>query len=65
MMNASPQEQDAFQREIRTKLIRSGEFYIVQTTLRDRAALRVCMMNPMTTVTDLHELLQAIRKMAL
>ena len=64
MLNASPEEMDQFQRELRTNLIRSGSFYIVQATLAQRAALRVCVMNPMTTTEDLSELLQAIRRIA-
>lgn len=62
MQHASAEELDRFQRDLRTNLIRSGEFYIVQTTLKNRAALRVCLMNPMTTVTDLTELMEAIRR---
>ncbi len=61
MRDASPEAMDQFQRELRTNLIRSGSFYIVQTTLSQRAALRVCVMNPMTTTEDLSELLDAIR----
>lgn len=52
---------DAFQRELRTTLIRSGKFYIVQTTLRGRAALRTVVMNPMTTESDFSALLSEIR----
>ena len=61
MRNETPEQLDRFQRNIRTRLIRSGSFYIVQTTLGDRAALRCCLMNPMTTEDDLKELLNAIR----
>lgn len=53
--------QNDFQRSVRTRLIRSGEFYIVQTTLDGRAALRVTVMNPLTTEQDLVELINAIR----
>ncbi|MBL8811492.1 MAG: hypothetical protein JNM43_15075 [Planctomycetaceae bacterium] len=53
--------QNDFQRAVRTRLIRSGEFYIVQTTLDGRAALRVTVMNPLTTEQDLLELINAIR----
>lgn len=53
--------QSDFQRAVRTKLIRSGEFYIVQTTLNGQAALRVTVMNPLTTEQDLLELIEAIR----
>jgi L-2,4-diaminobutyrate decarboxylase len=62
MRNAPPEELDRFQRELRTRLIRSGEFYIVQTTLNGRAALRITVMNPTTTENDLAELMQAIRE---
>lgn len=55
-------EQDQFQRQLRTQLIRSGMFYIVQTTLHGRAALRTCLMNPATTVNDLDALLDAVRE---
>jgi L-2,4-diaminobutyrate decarboxylase len=58
---AAPAAVDRFQRDLRTHLIRSGRFYIVQTTLSGRAALRVTVMNPMTTEQDLQELLSAIR----
>jgi L-2,4-diaminobutyrate decarboxylase len=62
MKSAPPEEVDRFQRALRTRLIRSGEFYIVQTALNGRAALRITVMNPMTTESDLRELLQAIRQ---
>lgn len=55
------ERQNAFQREVRTRLIRSGEFYIVQTTLDGLAALRTTVMNPLTTSQDLAELIDAIR----
>lgn len=64
MRNQPPEVIDAFQRHIRTKLIRSGRFYIVQTTLRGRAALRTVVMNPMTTESDFEELLADIRATA-
>lgn len=64
MQNASPEELDRFQRALRTCLIRSGEFYIVQTALNGRAALRITVMNPTTTEDDLRELMQAIRRMS-
>lgn len=60
--DAPPAVQNRFQRELRTRLIRSGSFYIVQTQLNDLAALRVTIMNPLTTVDDLRELLDEIRR---
>lgn len=50
-----------FQQQIRSRLVRSGEFYIVQTVIDGDAALRVTLMNPMTSVDDLKHLLKAIR----
>jgi L-2,4-diaminobutyrate decarboxylase len=55
-------EQNRFQRELRTQLIREGSFYIVQTTLDGLAALRTTVINPLTTEQDLRELLTAIRQ---
>lgn len=50
-----------FQFDVRRQLIRSGEFYIVQTTLDGQSAMRACVMNPLTSQQDLYELLEAIR----
>lgn len=54
-------EQNRFQRELRSTLIREGHFYIVQTTLDGMAALRTTIINPLTTEQDLRELLSAVR----
>jgi L-2,4-diaminobutyrate decarboxylase len=62
LRGADRERQSALQRAVRTRLIRSGEFYIVQTTLNGLAALRTTVMNPLTTPDDLTELLQAIRR---
>lgn len=51
-------------RQIRRRLMESGEFYLVQTNLDGVGALRVCVMNPLTTEDDLDHLLQAIRRTA-
>ena len=51
-----------FQRDLRSRLIRSGKFYIVQAQLNELAVLRVTVMNPLTTVTDLEELLDELRR---
>ena len=60
----SPADIDQFQRTLRAQLIRSGSFYIVQTQLNDQAALRVAIMNPVTTSNDLCQLMEAIRSCA-
>jgi L-2,4-diaminobutyrate decarboxylase len=62
LRTASLERQNAFQREVRTRLIRSGEFYIVQTTLDGMAALRITVMNPLTTTRDLQELLDSLKR---
>jgi L-2,4-diaminobutyrate decarboxylase len=49
------------QQELRSRLVKSGEFYIVQTNLNGRAALRVTLMNPLTTEQDLTALLDELR----
>ena len=61
---SAPDEQDAFQFNLRTRLIQSGDFYIVQAKLNGRSVLRACVMNPLTTKNDLGELLVAIRRHA-
>jgi L-2,4-diaminobutyrate decarboxylase len=38
---------------IRKQLLQEGKFYIVQTTLNENVYLRVSLMNPLTTVSDL------------
>lgn len=51
-------------REIRRLLLQEGKFYIVQTVLNGDLYLRVSLMNPLTTVEDLKELLQEIEEKA-
>jgi L-2,4-diaminobutyrate decarboxylase len=51
-----------FNRRIRRRLIESGEFYIVQTNLDGAGALRVTIINPLTTEADLDGLLDSIRR---
>ena len=52
---------DAFQTRIREEVIRSGEFYIVQTRLPGGVHLRVTIINARTTEDDLRGLVDAIR----
>lgn len=54
-------EQNAWQQRLRAAVVRSGEFYIVQTVINGVAALRVTMMNPMTSPSDLVVLTETIR----
>jgi L-2,4-diaminobutyrate decarboxylase len=48
--------------QIRQFLLEDGRFYIVQTTLHEQVFLRVSLMNPLTTLNDLAELLAEIEK---
>ncbi len=62
MRNATLQQQNQFQADVRRTLIRSGDFYIVQTTLDGKICLRLTMMNPITTKDHLDQLLIRIRE---
>ncbi|MEY4540366.1 MAG: hypothetical protein RLZZ306_2123, partial [Bacteroidota bacterium] len=53
-------KQDAEIQLIRQKLLEDGKFYIVQTSLREQTYLRVSLMNSLTTIGDLEELLEDI-----
>jgi L-2,4-diaminobutyrate decarboxylase len=50
-----------FQLELRRRLIESGDFYIVSTSIDGIGALRVTIINPLTTPEDLDRLLDALR----
>lgn len=50
-------------RELRRRLIESGRFYIVQTNYGGVGALRVTIINPLTTTDDLDELLVTLREL--
>lgn len=59
---ATLQEQGEFQRRIRRLVIESGEFYLVATHLNGTDALRVTLINPLTTAAHLDQLLDALRQ---
>lgn len=52
----------AFNQQIRRAIIESGAFYLVQTNLDGAGALRVTIINPLTTADDLRGLLAEIRR---
>ena len=62
MKSVPPEVLGAFQRELRRRLIESGKFYIVQTTHGGVGALRVTIINPLTTGDDLDDLLATLRE---
>jgi L-2,4-diaminobutyrate decarboxylase len=51
-----------FQFELRRRVIESGEFYIVSTKLDGLGALRVTIINPLTTAAHLDLLLETLRR---
>lgn len=62
LRGATAVEQNDFQRRLRRHVIESGEFYLVATTLNDMEALRVTLINPLTTTEHLDLLLDTLRR---
>ncbi len=63
LADASEEQLAEFHFAIRRELIQSGAFYIVQARIDGRQALRVTVINPLTTEDDLDGLLDEIRKL--
>ena len=55
---------NSLQAAVRRKLVRSGEFYIVQTEISGTVWLRATVMNPLTTEDHFRALLDAIGELA-
>jgi L-2,4-diaminobutyrate decarboxylase len=62
LRGAPPDVLGRFQMDLRRKIIESGRFYIVSTQIDGVGALRVTIINPLTTAGHLDELLETIRK---
>ena len=62
LRGAPPDVLGRFQMDLRRQIIESGRFYIVSTQLDGVGALRVTIINPLTTAGHLDELLKAIRE---
>lgn len=62
LRDAPPEAAGQFQFELRRRVIESGEFYIVSTKIEGVGALRVTIINPLTTAEHLDRLLDAIRE---
>lgn len=60
--STDPQQLDALNNALRRQMLTDGRFYIVQTTLRGRVWLRVSIMNSLTTLEHLQEMVQMIRQ---
>ena len=55
-------DDDHRQLEIRKKLLKSGNFYISTTEYKNARWLRCVLINPKTTLDDLKELFNEVRK---
>ena len=62
LRNAPPERVGDFQLELRRRVIESGEFYIVPAKHDGVGALRVAIMNPLTTAEHLDQLMDALRR---
>jgi L-2,4-diaminobutyrate decarboxylase len=62
LREAPAEEVGAFQLELRRRLIESGEFYIVPFKGDGIGALRVTIINPLTTPAHLDDLMDALRR---
>jgi len=62
LREAPPERLGDFQLELRRRIIESGEFYIVPAKPGGVGALRVSIMNPLTTEQHLDQLMDALRR---
>jgi len=62
LRHAPPDVLGRLQFELRRRIIESGRFYIVSTKIDGVGALRVTVINPLTTPEHLDELLDALRQ---
>ena len=62
--NLETEKLNDFNAQLRQFILEDGWFYIVQTTLNDNIYLRVSLMNPLTTIVDLEELLAVLTEKA-
>ena len=62
LRDASPERLGDFQLELRRRIIESGDFYIVPFKRDGIGALRVTIINPLTTPAHLDGLMEALRR---
>ncbi len=62
LRNAPEEELDAFQLQLRRRVIESGRFYLVQSRIAGRSVLRTTIINPLTMTDDLAGLLDCLRE---
>jgi len=63
--NDGKEDLDVVNSSVRDRILKNGNFYIVQTVLQGEVFLRVSLMNPQTTPEDLQELLNEVKKTGL
>ena len=61
-INKNENDLTILNQKIRQKLLKNGRFYLVSTILNGNYYLRVSLMNPLTSVQELEELLKEIEK---
>ena len=61
LQTASAEVLGAFQLRLRREVISSGEFYLVHNVMDGVPALRVTLINPLTTPGDLNQLMDTLR----
>ncbi|MFA6084601.1 aspartate aminotransferase family protein [Mucilaginibacter sp.] len=54
---------NALNKEILKQIIKDGRFYIVSTSIKGGFYLRTALMNPLTTINDLKQLLDLIQRL--
>ncbi|MGV3639449.1 MAG: pyridoxal phosphate-dependent decarboxylase family protein [Adhaeribacter sp.] len=59
----SDADADAINNAIKTRLLLSGKAIIGQTCVQDRAYLKFTLLNPMTAISDVTELLEEIKQL--
>lgn len=62
LQDASPEKIDAFQLALRRRVVKSGDYYLVQIRLDGRDYLRATIINPLTTLDHLRGLLDGLRE---
>lgn len=62
LRDAAPARLGEFQLRLRRRVIESGQFYVAPTAFQGVAALRVTLINPLTTGAHLDDLLDVLRR---
>ena len=63
-LNLSEKDLDALNQQISAKVLASKEALLVTTVLQNQVVLRMCLINPKTTIEDIRETLLQCNKFA-